>query len=537
MMGITSRLIFLFILTLLAATGIDRVAAQQPQPRVALIIGNAAYQDAEAPLKDPVNSARSLTDELRRNGFEVDIGENLTREAMGAALDRFYGKIRSGSVALLFFSGYGIQSERQTYMIPINAQIWTEPDVRRDGYSVDAALAEMNKRGARIKIAILDASRRNPFEPRFRALAGGLGPVDLPNDTVVIYAAAPTRVAADGADNQSAFMSQLLKELRAPVTIEEVFNRTRIGVARATANSQVPWVASSLSEDFSLAPSVASSVPAPTASAGSRPGSGGGPRPGSGSGQGGASGGSGHGSSGGQVPNADRPIAVPPPSSPAPAPSVAQTDGPIAAPPPPSPVPRLDPFEQLRLTTEQYLKSVPARYNVPDYLTYGQSKEISFVLEPQGVGTGADRLTGMPGEVATAIVQVSPHVKALLTGPIDLVEIRPRGGDEAQRKAVTLSAPVQWVWDVKAVGVGTAILQLDLISFIPNNEKDASLQVSTFRRQIPIEISAVDRVKRVVAEISPLWAFLAAVVTALGGTFAFFGWKPTFGRSRAKNDT
>ena len=106
-----------------------------------------------------------------------------------------------------------------------------------------------------------------------------------------------------------------------------------------------------------------------------------------------------------------------------------------------------------------------------------------------------------------------------------------------QRKAVTLSAPVQWVWDVKAIGVGTANLQLDLISFIPNNEKDASLQVSTFRRQIPIEISAVDRVKRVVAEISPLWAFLAAVVTALGGTFAFFGWKPTFGRSRAKNDT
>ncbi len=102
MMGITSRLIVLFILTLLAATGIDRVAAQQPQPRVALIIGNAAYPDAEAPLKDPVNSARGLTEELRRNGFEVDIGENLTKEAMSAALDHFYGKIKSGSTALLF---------------------------------------------------------------------------------------------------------------------------------------------------------------------------------------------------------------------------------------------------------------------------------------------------------------------------------------------------------------------------------------------------------------------------------------------------
>jgi hypothetical protein len=146
-------------------------------------------------------------------------------------------------------------------------------------------------------------------------------------------------------------------------------------------------------------------------------------------------------------------------------------------------------------------------------------------------------LTGMPAEVVTAIVQVSPHVKALLTGPVDLVEIRPRGGDEAQRKAVTLSAPVQWEWDVKAIGVGTAILQLDLISFIPSNEKDTSLQVSTFRRQIPIEISVFDRAKRVVADITPLWAFLAAVVTAVGGTLAFFGWKPAFGRSRRKDES
>ena len=109
------------------------VSAQQSDTRVALLIGNATYPDAEAPLRDPVNNVRSLADELRRTGFEVDIGENLTKEAMRAAIDRFYGKIKPGSTALLFFSGYGIQSDRQTYVIPVNAQIWTEADVRRDG--------------------------------------------------------------------------------------------------------------------------------------------------------------------------------------------------------------------------------------------------------------------------------------------------------------------------------------------------------------------------------------------------------------------
>ena len=70
---------------------------------------------------------RALAEELRQNGFDVDIGENLTKEAMRAAIDRFYGKIKSGSTALLFFSGYGIQSDRQTYVIPVNAQIGPKP--------------------------------------------------------------------------------------------------------------------------------------------------------------------------------------------------------------------------------------------------------------------------------------------------------------------------------------------------------------------------------------------------------------------------
>jgi uncharacterized caspase-like protein len=243
------RLILLVLLTCLA--GVFPVAAQQNDTRVALLIGNAAYPDAEAPLKDPVNNVRSLAEELRRSGFDVDIGENLTKEAMRAAIERFYGKIKSGSTALLFFSGYGIQSDRQTYVIPVNAQVWAEADVRRDGYSLDLVLAEMNKRGAGVKIAILDASRRNPFERRFRAVAGGLAPVIIPKGTVVMYAAAPGAVARDG--DRAIFVGELIKEIRGPGRIEEAFNRTLVAVSRASQGEQVPWFSSSLVEDFSFA--------------------------------------------------------------------------------------------------------------------------------------------------------------------------------------------------------------------------------------------------------------------------------------------
>ena len=247
------RLIFLLILTILAASGIRQACAQQSGARVALAIGNAAYPDAESSLKDPVDNVRALAVELRRDGFEVEVGENLTKEAMRSAIDRFYGQIKSGSTALIFFSGYGIQSDRQTFMVPVNAQIWTEADVRRDGYSLDSILAEMNSRGARVKIAILDASRRNPFERRFRSVAAGLAPVAAPSGTAVVYAAAPGTVGRDNA--QQFFVRELLKEIRVPGKIEEVFNRTLIGVSRASQGEQVPWFSSSLVEDFSFVPS------------------------------------------------------------------------------------------------------------------------------------------------------------------------------------------------------------------------------------------------------------------------------------------
>ena len=223
--------------------------------RYALVIGNAKYPDADAPLREPINDARDVADELKRDGFTVEIGENLTGDTMRRAFDRLYGKLRPGSVALLFFSGFGIQSNRQSYMIPVDAQIWSEADVRHDGFSLETVLGEINSRGAGVKIALIDASRRNPYERRFRTFSAGLAPVIAPNGTLVMYSAALSSVISDNGGDHSLFVQELLKEIRVPdLMAEETFNRTRVGVTRASRGEQVPWISSSLAEDFSFIP-------------------------------------------------------------------------------------------------------------------------------------------------------------------------------------------------------------------------------------------------------------------------------------------
>jgi uncharacterized caspase-like protein len=246
------RLALLLTLIFSVATTVPGVAAGD---RFAVVIGNAKYPDAEAPLREPINDAREIADELKRDGFSVEVGENLTGEAMRRAFERFYGKIKPGSVALIFFSGFGVQSSRQSYMIPVDAQIWTEADVRRDGFSLETVLGEINSRGAGVKIALVDASRRNPFERRFRSFSAGLAPVIAPNGTLVMYSAALSSVVGDNGSDHSLFVRELLKEIRVPdLMAEETLNRTRVGVTRASRSEQVPWISSSLAEDFSFIP-------------------------------------------------------------------------------------------------------------------------------------------------------------------------------------------------------------------------------------------------------------------------------------------
>src|SRR5437764_12843850 len=126
-----------------AAKAVDLAQATTPKPasRLALVIGNGKYPDANAPLTQPINDARAIGAALRREGFDVDLVENASRDAIDRAVDRLTARINAQSVVLLFFGGYGIQAGRESFMIPVDAAIWKESDVRSQGVSIEAVLA------------------------------------------------------------------------------------------------------------------------------------------------------------------------------------------------------------------------------------------------------------------------------------------------------------------------------------------------------------------------------------------------------------
>lgn len=253
-------------LAVIACLIVTPIEAQQnaPSSRIALLIANTNYPDATAPLATPIKDARAVGDELKRLGFDVDIRSNLNKTDTQKAVDTFLSKIKKGSTALFFFSGFGLQASKQSYAIPTDAQIWTEADVSRDGTNIESIVTKMNQKGAGVKILIIDASRRNPYERRFRAISSGLAALDLPDGTLAIYSAGTDKVAADTDGSNSVFIAQLLQELRpAGVNANSVFGRTRLDVSRATNGEQVPWVSSSLIEEFFFSPP-GSSAAAPT---------------------------------------------------------------------------------------------------------------------------------------------------------------------------------------------------------------------------------------------------------------------------------
>ena len=233
----------------------EQGAEAKPAQRIALVIGNGHYPDANAPLTQPINDARALTAALRGNGFDVDVLEDASRDDMNRAVDRLKSKIKPDSVVMLFFGGYGVQVGRESYMIPVDAAIWREADVRRQGFSVESVLDVMKQQGARAKLVVIDASRRNPYERRFRAFSHGLAPIAAPDNALILTSATPDKVAEDSANANSVLMSELLTNLapQSAVGAEAVFNNTRIAITRASDGEQVPSVSSSLQEDVSLA--------------------------------------------------------------------------------------------------------------------------------------------------------------------------------------------------------------------------------------------------------------------------------------------
>jgi uncharacterized caspase-like protein len=245
------------VIASLAAGWSAPVAAQSApaEPRVALVVGNAAYPTAA--LRNPVNDAKVIAERLRKLGFDVTLRTDVTQREMTRAVSQFGQSLKPGAVALFYFAGHGMQVKGRNFLIPVDAEIATEASVRSEAVDLDLLLEQLGP--ARLSMVILDACRNNPFENRFRSGGGGgLAQIDAPKGTLLAYATAPGKVASDGLGAHGLYTSELLRAIEAPgAKVEEVFKAVRVNVIKATGGEQVPWESSSLTGDFYFRPPAA----------------------------------------------------------------------------------------------------------------------------------------------------------------------------------------------------------------------------------------------------------------------------------------
>lgn len=240
-------------------------SSAQEQKRVALVIGNAAYQGT-SPLRNPVNDAHAMSDALNKLGFQVIEVTDATQKEMNRAIAEFGSKLNGETAALFFYAGHGLQVKNKNYLVPVDAQINGEAAVRAETVDVDTVMDQLNV--SSLSIVILDACRNNPFERSFRKMGGGLAQMDAPKGSFIAYATAPGKTAADGDGKNGLFTQELLKQINTPgLSLESVFKRVRANVSKTTGDAQMPWDSSSMTGDFYFKPGdgtqVASLVPIP----------------------------------------------------------------------------------------------------------------------------------------------------------------------------------------------------------------------------------------------------------------------------------
>ena len=116
-----------------------------------------------------------------------------------------------------------------------------KPTSAATGVSIEAVLDAMKEQGANAKLVVIDASRRNPYERRFRSFSHGLAPISAPDNALILSSATPGKVVDDSKGQYSVLVAELLNNLNASrAGAETVFNKTRVAISRASEGEQVP---------------------------------------------------------------------------------------------------------------------------------------------------------------------------------------------------------------------------------------------------------------------------------------------------------
>jgi hypothetical protein len=243
--------------------------------RVAFVVGNGAYKNV-AQLPNPPIDANAIAATLRNVGFDVIEGTNLSRDTMTAKLLEFGRKAQGADIAVFYYAGHGIAISGTNYLLPIDADIKSEMDVKLGAaINVDVTL-DQTMGDAKVKLVFLDACRDNPFAAKIKANATrtvsvgqGLAEMKSGEGTLIAFATGPGQTALDGQEGaNSPFTRALIAHITEPgVEIQQAMTEVRAQVSDETSKGQLPWGHTNLTGSVYLNPA----APAPTAVASPAP--------------------------------------------------------------------------------------------------------------------------------------------------------------------------------------------------------------------------------------------------------------------------
>jgi uncharacterized caspase-like protein len=161
--------------------------ASPPGKRIGLVIGNDAYPSS--PIGTAVTSAKAMAALLHDGGFDVVYAENARRAEIQAAIKQFSQKVHGGDTAFVYFAGHAVQSQERNFLVPIDATISSDADVRSQAVDIDLVLDPLIVDRPKGAVVILDATRNNPWQKRISPQTNGLANVGAIHGITQVYPA------------------------------------------------------------------------------------------------------------------------------------------------------------------------------------------------------------------------------------------------------------------------------------------------------------------------------------------------------------
>jgi uncharacterized caspase-like protein len=204
-------------------------------------------------LQNPLHDAEDVAAALKRSGFETMLATDLDKTAMDEAMIKFSRALRAADVGMFYYSGHAFQFGGINYLVPVDAKLDDEADLRRM-VRVDDIVADMQQ-AKNLRILVLDSCRDNPLVDQLKrsigaarsaSMARGLAKLDSPEGMIVAYATQAGSIADDGDGRNSPYTTAFLKNIEAKEEIGTIFRRITADVYQTTHQKQLPELSLSL---------------------------------------------------------------------------------------------------------------------------------------------------------------------------------------------------------------------------------------------------------------------------------------------------